>query len=321
MTKALFLRESKCKHIVGKIFSAMCFCFWTLGLGALPEHVQNSVPSTRRALTIKVNSVCMTQNFEDASFSHLINSDSSILPTVTISMKGTLLTADKLQQCYVVTNDNSLLKYNKNGQLLFRYNNNRLGTLNWVDATDPFNILLFYPDYFTVILLDRTLSITGEYQLYDLNITDVHVVAMDNDNNLWLFDDNTGKLIKISRAGEVLEESVNTKLLLEKNIKPNAMFSVNNMVYLNDPDVGILVFDSFGTYLKQIPLIGLDAFQIIDRQLLYQREGQLYAYHLESLLTSAIELPFKLEQNDQLSIQKGVLFLLKETGLMIYERN
>jgi hypothetical protein len=266
----------------------MCFCFWTLALEAYSLHV---------------------------------TLDTSISPTVTIPLEGTLLTADKLQQCYVVTTDNSLLKYNKDGQLLFQYNNNRLGTLNWVDVTDPFNILLFYPDYFTVILLDRTLSITGEYQLYDLNITDVHVVAMDNDNNLWLYDDNTGKLIKISRAGELLEESVNTKLLLEKNIQPNAMLSANNMVYLNDPDVGILVFDNFGTYLKLIPLTDLDAFQIIDRQLLYQKEGQLYAYHLESMLTSAIELPFKLEQNDQLIIQKGVLFLLKEGDLLIYEMN
>jgi len=244
--------------------------------------------------------------------------DSLRQPTSTILIEATRISTDKLQQCYVVTKKKELFKYDKNGQLLFQYSNSRLGDLKWVDATDPFNILLFYPDYFTVILLDRTLSITGEYQLFDLNITDVNAVAMANDNDLWFFDENTGKVKKISRAGEVMEESPNTKLLLGKNIQPTGMVATRNRVYLNAPKTGILVFDNFATYLKTIPILGLDAFQIVDDQLIYQKEEKLMAFHLKSFLTSEVALPFKLEPNDQLKIQKGVLFLLKEGELQIY---
>lgn len=249
------------------------------------------------------------------------SSDSIGTPTARVSVKGLLLVTDKLQQCYVVTSRNELLKYNKEGQLLFQYNNNRLGNLKWVDATDPFNVLLFYPDYFTVVLLDRTLNIVGEYQLYDLNITDVNAVAMANDNNLWYFDENAGKVKKISRAGETVEESVNTRLLLEKNIQPVNMLEANNRVYLNVPDTGVLIFDNFGTYLKQIPIKDLSSFQIIENQLVYQKEDKLLSYHLKSFLTAEITLPFKLEQEDQLKIRKGVLFLLKANELLIYKTN
>lgn len=246
-------------------------------------------------------------------------SDSLLQATATIHIESaTLLTSDKLQQCYVVNEDNDLLKYDKNGQLLFQYNNNQLGDLKWVDVTDPFNLLLFYPDYFTVILLDRTLSITGEYQLFNLNITDVNAVAMANDNELWFFDDNSGKVRKISRAGAVTEESLNVKLLLGKNIQALNMLATRNRVFLNAPEFGILVFDNFGTYLKDIPVKGIASFQILENQLIYQEEDKLKSFHLQSFLTSEVELSFKLEETDQLQIQKGVLFLLKGDELLIY---
>jgi len=259
--------------------------------------------------------ICLLFSFNDLKAQ---GSDSLLLPSATISIEAKFLTSDKLQQCYVVTEDNELFKYDKKGQRLFHYNNNQLGELTWVDATDPFNILLFYPDYFTVILLDRTLSITGEYQLFDLNITDVNAVAMANDNELWFFDDNTGKVRKISRAGAVTEESVNVKLLLGENIQAVNMLATRNRIFLNAPEYGILVFDNFGTYLKIIPIKNLSSFQVVDDQLIFQEGGILKAFHLRSFLTSEIALPFKLEEEDRLKIQKGVLFLLKGEELLIY---
>ena len=245
--------------------------------------------------------------------------DSLLQPNVTISIEAIFLTSDKLQQCYVVTSSNELFKYDNNGTLLFRYNNNRLGKLQSIDVTDPFNILLFYPDYFTVVLLDRTLSITGEFQLYDLNIAEINVVGMANDNNIWLYDENAGKVKKISQGGIVLEESTNIRLSLGKNIQPVSIMEYNNRVYLNVPYMGILVFDNFGTFIKQINITNISSFQIVDNQLLYQQGNLFFSFHLKSLLTTEIQLPLLLQQNDQLRIQKGNLFLLRAKELLIYK--
>jgi hypothetical protein len=286
-----------------------------------PEDACSSRFRFSELLTFQVNSWRLLSLLLLCSINSSIaqSSDTLLHATATIHIEtARLLTSDKLQQCYVVNEDNELFKYDKNGQLLFQYNNNQLGDLEWLDVTDPFNILLFYPDYFTVILLNRTLNITGEYQLFDLNITDVNAVAMANDNELWFFDDNTGKVRKVSRAGDVTGESVNVKLLLGINIQALNMLATRNRVFLNAPEFGILVFDNFGTYLKDIPLKGLASFQILENQLIYQEGGKIKSFHLQSFLTSEVELPFKLEETDQLQIQKGVLLLLKGEELLIY---
>ncbi len=239
-------------------------------------------------------------------------------PSTIVEIEATFLTSDKLQQCYLVAPDNELRKYDADGNLLFQYTNNRLGTLEWVDATDPFNLLLYYPDYYTVVTLNRTLNPTGEYQLYDLNIGQIGAIAMASDNNLWLYDENAGTLKKIDRQGNVLVESTNIRLSLAQNIQPKNMLANDHQVYLNVPDRGILVFDNFGTFVKEIPLTGLKEFQIMDKQLLYLSENKLHGFHLQSLLTSEIQLPFPLDDDDQLAVQKGVLFLLKQNELWIY---
>jgi len=80
--------------------------------------------------------------------------DYTLLRTLEIS--SPVFTTDQLRNVYTVTKTNEVIKYTPSGQIQFRYNNNTLGNLAFIDATDPFNLLLFYPDFRRVILLDRT---------------------------------------------------------------------------------------------------------------------------------------------------------------------
>ena len=202
------------------------------------------------------------------------------------------ITSDKLQQCYTISKSNELVKYNAKGVVLFRFNNNRLGELSWVDATDPMNLLLYYPEYMTLITLDRTLNITGEFQLYDMDIAEVTAVAMANDNNIWLHDLVRARIIKINRQGNILNESGNLNLLFEDITPPNFMMEHDNLLYVNIPDRGILVFDNFAAFVKTIPIKNLKNFQILDKQLIYEEGNTVNSFHLQSLLTQTLELLF-----------------------------
>jgi len=68
------------------------------------------------------------------------------------------VTSDVLQQVYIATAAGSVQKLDKKGQLLFEYNNRRLGQIGVIDANNPFNVLVYYPELATIIVLDRTLS-------------------------------------------------------------------------------------------------------------------------------------------------------------------
>ncbi len=239
-------------------------------------------------------------------------------PVVSIPVTAKLIATDKLQQLYVVTASNELIKYSAEGVEAFRYNDNSLGELKTIDVTDPFNLLLYYPEYLTVTTLDRTLSKTGDYLLYDLDVTDVQAVGMSNDNNVWLYDDTSFKLKKINRAGETLAESNDLSMLLNDSPAPNFITERNNWVYVNAPQSGILVFDNFGQYVKQIPIAGLQQFSIVDDRLLYLCEQSLCSFHLKSLLGTRYSLPRMVPDAGRISFQRNKLFVAYADRVEVY---
>lgn len=227
-------------------------------------------------------------------------------------------TTDQLRQCYLITNKNEVIKYDANGKELFRFNNNTLGNLAHIDATDPFNILLYYPDYLTIILLDRTLTKTGEYSLYDFDIIEGYSVGISNDNNIWIYDDREFKIKKINREGEILAKSDDLSMILGIGLQPNFILERHNNIYVNDPAIGILQFDVFGTYVKTIPLKNLSEFQILNKQLVYQLEHEVLAFHLQSLVTQKIPLPKSVSAKDKIRMQKDRLYILQNDQLKLY---
>ena len=236
-----------------------------------------------------------------------------------IPIETHLFASDKLGQCYVLSANSELIKYSPKGKELFRYSNNTLGELSLIDATDPFNVLLFYQAFSTIITLDRTLNPTGEFNLYDLDIVEVEAVGVSNDNNIWLYDEGAFKLKKVSKQGEIVLESNNLSLLFKEGLQINFITEKNNQVFLNDPTKGILVFDLYGKYLKIIDIKNLTYFQIIGQRLFYQKEKKLFSFHLQTLHHQVLELPVKIEKEDQhFFIQKGMLYLSSAKGINIY---
>ena len=72
--------------------------------------------------------------------------DSSYLWSYTLPSEIVFVTSDALQQIYVATEDGYILKFDKDGQLLFEYSNKRLGKVGVLDASNPFNVLVYYPE-------------------------------------------------------------------------------------------------------------------------------------------------------------------------------
>lgn len=236
-----------------------------------------------------------------------------------IETDARFIAADKLQQLYIVNTKNEVIKYSPTGKELFRFSNNTLGDLTHIDVTNPFSILLFYPDFLTVYTLDRTLNKTGEYNLFDLNLTDVQAVAMSNDNNVWLYDDVFYRIKKINRNGDVLRESLDLSNQFAELLRPNFILERDNWLYINDPNVGVLVFDVYGQYSKTLEFKNLETFQIMDKLLIFEEGINLKSFHLQSLTIKIIDLPEGISVEDQMIIQKSKLFIKKEKSVEIYE--
>lgn len=225
------------------------------------------------------------------------------------------LTADPLGQVYVVTPENELLQYNAQGALAYWYQNFRHGELAWVDAGNPLNILLFYPEFGQIVVLDRTLSEIAQLNLPEIGLWDVRAVGRSGDNQIWLYDPVQTLVRKISLDGEFLAEGQPLSLLLPSPPSPLWVTEQKQEVYMYDPEAGVLVFDPFGQYLKTIPAGDMQDLHVWNGEWTFWRNGDLFLFQPLSLQTYHIELP---EPASAGIFQAGRLVLQTEKGFSVY---
>lgn len=246
---------------------------------------------------------------------------SSYFPILKIPIAANYIATDKLQQIYAVTPTNEIIKYAPDGTELYRFSNNTLGDLTYLDTTDPFNLLLFYTDYQLIVTLDRTLNKTAELSLLDIDALQVRAVGMSNDGNIWLYDPLHFRLRKVNSTGEILAESQNLSLLLPNAPQPTQLIARDNWVYLCDPAQGFLVFNNFGQFQKTIDLKGIAHFQVLNNQLVFQEKERLLVYDQRSFSIHQISLPEGVTVEDQLLIQKNRLLVKKQAQVEVYPIN
>jgi len=237
-----------------------------------------------------------------------------------ISVDAKVLSADNLQNLYVITGDGNIIKYNENGKELARFNEFSLGIPTHLDATDPFQVLVFYPDFMTIVTLNTTLNKMGTYELFDLDINFANNLCFANDGNVWIYDGSTLELKKYSHQGEVLQSSQSLSFEFEETVNPNFLLQRSNTLFLNDSLMGVLVFDLYGQYRELIPIKGLTNFQVVDNRLIYPNDNTLVAIDLAVFSAEKIVLPALANpMTDLIQIEKSRLYVGGETELLIYK--
>lgn len=243
----------------------------------------------------------------------------SLVFLTSVKTDATFLTTDYLQNGYFITTKNSLQKIDSTGNLLFTYNQNRFGKLQFVDATNPLKMVLSYPDYGTVVLLDNTLSEIGVISLRQLGILSRTTVCFSSlDNNIWVFDEQDFKLKKIDRNNNIIVESSDMFSLVGKAIHPVYMEEQDQYVYLSDTTEGLFVFDVYGTYYQTLPFKNIHKFQVRNDQVFYQVGNKLRSYQIKTLEEKDIVLPDSTDVMD-VRIEKNRLYLLRMGAVDIYK--
>jgi hypothetical protein len=204
-------------------------------------------------------------------------------PLHTLPRPARYFTVDKLQQVYIVDEQNAVYKYSPDGKELFYYNNNTRGTLSYVDATDPFNLLLFYPELQAIATLDRTLNETGMLPLFSAGVVNASAIGLAIDNNIWVYDQATFQLKKIGRDGQVLLSSDNLSAQLFQAPQATQLTAQNNMLYLNCPGQGVFVFDNFGQFHQLLPYDKVETVQLLDDKVFLYEPERVRFYNLKTL--------------------------------------
>ncbi len=229
-----------------------------------------------------------------------------------IPLKGSQLYGDRLEQLYLVNDANELLKLDAQGRELARYNQNRLGSIGKVDPFDPFAIMVYYPEFQVLQVLDRSLNLQWSIDFNLKGFFQISLICASNHKQIWAIDQISNRLLQFSTEGEILVESPAFGLLSDVIPTFTDLQAVGTLVYAFEPGQGFWVFDQFGQFVRKIALPGIRDFQLFPEKILYCDTTNWYLYDQQSLLTKTADLPLPTSSFSFLWIPEGWLLLDKD---------
>jgi hypothetical protein len=215
------------------------------------------------------------------------------MASIKYTLKGNsdFIRCDQLGNLYLVKND-QLMKYDAQGKLINRYSNKTLGSIQFLDVSNPMKILIFYPAFNKIVFLDNQLSENGRpVNLSDYEMDQTILACTSHDNSFWVYDQRNFELVRMDQNMQVTHRTGNIPQQTGLEIKPLNVYEYNNWLYACDSVAGIFVFDIYGTYYKTIPLKGLMEVQFDNNSLWYFQAGKLEGINLQTLQPEKKELP------------------------------
>ncbi len=229
---------------------------------------------------------------------------------------------DDLLNVYTLNPTNELTKFDPQGNELFRYSNNETGKPANIDVSNPMNILLFYPDYQTAITLNRTLNESGRYELMGPDLLEVTAACLSIENKLWIFDASNFRLKLIDVRGQAIEISDDLSLYFDKPPVITQMEAHKGLIYANVPDSGVIIFDNFAQFDKELPYPGIKHFQYHKNHLIFQRGNKLFQLDLVSLRENPINLPREVDNDAILKVKHQFIYILhRDKGIEVWKKN
>lgn len=234
-----------------------------------------------------------------------------------IPLTGDAFTTDNLQNIYLY-HGNSIKKCTPQGQVLYAYSDKSYGAITSIDVNDPLKILVFYRDFPEIVLLDNTLSQNGNpFNPSDAGYSLATLACTSHENGIWLYDAQNFQLIRLDINLNITQKTGNLAQAIGIQLNPDYLMEYNNYIYMNDSAQGILVFDSYGTYYKTIPIAGLNTFQVRGDNLFYVSKNRIHIFHLKTNMEDAIKPPDTLAA--EVRVEKNMLYEKYKDTLRIFE--
>ena len=228
-------------------------------------------------------------------------------------------TADNLGNIYVLTTTGLLKKFNSKGDSLNVFNDvRRYGTVNTIDVTNPFKVLLYYRNFSTAVMLDRFLNRINTIDFRKADIFQAKAITLSYDNNVWIYDEQSAKLKKIADDGKLIIETVDLRQVLDAAPSPDRIIDRDGYVYVCDVNKGIYIFDYYGALKNSLAITGMKDVQVINKTILGRRGNKFVRYTLGTLELQEAGLPSKINDATSIYIMQHGLYVQDSTGVTMY---
>lgn len=215
----------------------------------------------------------------------------SLVVVASRPMAARRIYADELGNIYAIQKDNTFARYNAAGDSTGFYRSALNGQLGTADVSNPLRILLYFPAFNKIQILDRQLALLAEIDLRPLRFFSVSAVATASDGNIWVYDPVNARLVKLDETGARKLESNDLRELLSFVPRGTALLERDHRLYLSDTSKGILVFDQFATYITTLPFTQLRSVNVVGHQLVFLKGDTLQRYNMQDFQENELPLP------------------------------
>jgi hypothetical protein len=218
---------------------------------------------------------------------------------------------DNQQNSYTI-NENVLTK--KSPTTAYQYNNLGLGEITRVDFQNPLQIVIFYKNFNTVVLLDNQLN---EIKKIDFNLKSTPVileaVALSSQNQIWIYDSISSKI-------GLYNVNTDTFKWISTMLENPILYYESDYThfYWTDIHLNLYRISIYGTIEKIGNLPKFDTIQLTKNgNSIYQLENQMYYYDLTSKSSSKIAIDEKIIS--KFFFRDGILSIFTQNEITNYK--
>jgi hypothetical protein len=200
---------------------------------------------------------------------------------------------DELGNLYLL-NDTYIVRINAVGNTQFRSSELNYGNIEFFDITNPLKPFIYYREIGKLVIFDNTLSQQGnDIDLYERGYTQVELVCGSRGDAYWMWDARNSEMIRVDAHFKKLVSSGNLSVLLGKELMPIQIIERGDHLYLIDAELGIFIFDIYGTYQTNVAIIPEHEIQIVKNELVYTQGTTLHILGSDLMNEQKLEIPVK----------------------------
>jgi hypothetical protein len=242
------------------------------------------------------------------------------IKTISLPSPVSTVSLDRYGLFYLADEEGNIFKYDSTGALLITYSPPKKADVTLLEAWRNINIFVFYRSFQEFVLLDRFLSPSPNTKIETSAIGFARLATFSYDNNIWVIDETDFSLKKYNLSYSKTDLNTSLDLLLDPSLYDmNFIREYQNLVFINDKNSGILIFDNMGTYKTKIPVKGLPTIGFYNDEIYFQEGEKIRFINIYTYAERTENLPIN-ESFQFVLYSKSRLYLFRNNSVEVYKR-
>jgi hypothetical protein len=227
---------------------------------------------------------------------------------------------DTYSNFFIADDKGNVYKFDSLGKQQLQFSPLKKGDISLLEAWRTVNVFIFYRDLQEYIILDRFLTTSQQnFSFRQFNNNDdkrigyARIANLALDNNLWVFDDEDFSLKKYNTSLNKVTLHTPLDLILDPSFYDlTYMREYQNLLFINDKNSGILIFDNLGNYKTKLPYKNLSYFNFVGNSIYFISENNLVTIDIYTSRQESIPMPEGKKFNYVLVGENKTYFFSKE---------